>query len=190
MNRVARRLFGVVAVFALLVAVCGVAVAQEAAPVEKQGPQDTVYQLAKLKGLNTFCKAVETAGLVDSLNALPGPITVLAPTDAAFAALGEEKLNALMADPEALKTVLNNHIIPGKRLMWLALAATSPLKTAAGTQLIGTQGEVDVDGVPTPTIQVQAVNIPKSARNFAANGMLYTIDAVLPQGAAVAAQEE
>jgi len=185
-------LFGAVVVLALFVAVCGVAVAQEeaapaapVAPVEKQGPTQTIYEIAQVRGFNQFCKAVEAAGLVDALNA-EGPLTVIIPSDAAFTALGEEKLTALMADAEALKKVLNNHIIPGKRLMWQALAEASPLTTAAGTQLIGTREDVDVDGVPTPLIKVQGIEVKKATRTFAKNGMLYSVDTILPEAAAAA----
>lgn len=61
---------------------------------------------------DTFLKAVETAGLTDVLKT-GSPYWLLAPTDEAFAALPQDRLEALMADPEALADLLRNHIIGG-----------------------------------------------------------------------------
>ena len=41
------------------------------------------------------------------------PYLVMAPTDEAFAELPKDRLEELMADPEALRNVLRNHIIEG-----------------------------------------------------------------------------
>ena len=63
-------------------------------------------------GDNTFTTLVTAAGdagLVDALGG-PGPLTVFAPTDAAFAALGAENIPT---DAAALATVLQGHIVAG-----------------------------------------------------------------------------
>ncbi len=54
--------------------------------------------------------AVEAAGLTEELSTRDR--TVLAPTDAAFEALGQETIDALLADPDALRAVLLNHVLP------------------------------------------------------------------------------
>lgn len=61
----------------------------------------------------TLVALVQKAGLVDALNA-PGPLTVFAPTDAAFAKLSADTLYALENNPEALKKVLLRHVASGK----------------------------------------------------------------------------
>lgn len=63
----------------------------------------------------TLVAAVKAAGLVDTLNS-PGPFTVFAPTDAAFAALPEGTVSTLLKpeNKEALQTVLLYHVVPGK----------------------------------------------------------------------------
>jgi uncharacterized surface protein with fasciclin (FAS1) repeats len=43
-----------------------------------------------------------------------GPFTVFAPTDEAFARLPEGTVESLLADPEALRTVLLYHVVPGR----------------------------------------------------------------------------
>src|SRR5690242_20524152 len=62
---------------------------------------------------NTLVKAVQAAGLVDTLKS-PGPFTVFAPTDAAFAKLPPGALDSLLANPEKLKAVLTYHVVAGK----------------------------------------------------------------------------
>ncbi|MBW0143873.1 fasciclin domain-containing protein [Sphingomicrobium clamense] len=63
---------------------------------------------------STLGKAVEAAGLADVL-AGPGPYTVLAPSDEAFAALPEGTLDSLLAEEgkEQLGGILTYHILPG-----------------------------------------------------------------------------
>jgi len=56
-----------------------------------------------------FLAAVKTAGLTDQLTT-GGPYLVFVPTDAAFAALPKEQLDALLADPKALGDLARAHI--------------------------------------------------------------------------------
>ncbi len=63
--------------------------------------------------LSTLVTAVGEAGLVDTLNTTED-ITVFAPANAAFEAVGEEAVNGLLADKEALTNVLTYHVVPGK----------------------------------------------------------------------------
>lgn len=61
---------------------------------------------------DTFLTAIKTAGLSEEL-AHGGPHLVLAPTDAALAALPKEKREALLADSKALGDLVRNHIVAG-----------------------------------------------------------------------------
>ena len=61
----------------------------------------------------TLARALQAAGLVDTLKG-PGPFTVFAPTDAAFAKLPAGTLDALLADPAQLRAVLTYHVVPGR----------------------------------------------------------------------------
>ena len=63
--------------------------------------------------LKTLVAAVTEAGLVDTLNSAEA-LTVFAPTDDAFAKIPKKDLNALLADKEALTTVLTHHVVAGK----------------------------------------------------------------------------
>ena len=61
---------------------------------------------------DTFLKALETAGLTETL-ATGGPYLLNAPTDKAFSALPQDELDALMADPEALADLVRYHVGEG-----------------------------------------------------------------------------
>nr|WP_211660807.1 fasciclin domain-containing protein [Modestobacter muralis] len=63
--------------------------------------------------LSTLTSAVLTANLVDAVNSRQD-VTVLAPSDAAFDALGADALPALLADVPRLTTVLTHHVIAGR----------------------------------------------------------------------------
>ena len=64
--------------------------------------------------LSTLVTAVGEAGLGDTLNSAQD-ITVFAPTNDAFEALGQDTLDAAMADPQGLlTTVLTNHVVEGR----------------------------------------------------------------------------
>ena len=64
---------------------------------------------------STLVTAVETANLVDTLSSA-GPFTVFAPTNAAFALVGQNTLASLLADPTALGSVLTAHVVAGQVL--------------------------------------------------------------------------
>jgi uncharacterized surface protein with fasciclin (FAS1) repeats len=81
--------------------------------------------------LKTLVAAVTEADLVDTLNSAEN-LTVFAPTDDAFAAIPKKDLNALLADKEALTTVLTHHVV-GERLSPEDVAAEH--ETLAGDML-------------------------------------------------------
>merc|ERR1711915_679490 len=61
---------------------------------------------------STLLAAVGAADLADTL-ATGGPFTVFAPTNDAFAKVPKDALDALLADKDALTTVLLRHVVPG-----------------------------------------------------------------------------
>ncbi len=117
----------------------------------------------------TLALAVGEAGLVETLQG-EGPFTVFAPTDAAFDALPEGTLDALLADPDGLLTdILLYHVVPG-------FALSSDLMD--GQELITVNGEsvtvtINGDGVFINDAQVIIADL------IADNGVVHVIDAVL-----------
>ena len=77
--------------------------------------KDIIDNAVNSKDHTTLVAAVKAAGLVDTLKG-PGPFTVFAPTNAAFAALPAGTVDTLLK-PEnkgKLTTVLTYHVVPGK----------------------------------------------------------------------------
>ena len=77
--------------------------------------EDVVGLATKAGSFHTLLTAAKAAGLVEALQG-PGPITVLAPTDEAFAKLGDETIQTLL-EPEnkaELARILQYHVIPGR----------------------------------------------------------------------------
>jgi uncharacterized surface protein with fasciclin (FAS1) repeats len=119
---------------------------------------------------DTLVEAVTAAGLVDTLSG-EGPFTVFAPTDAAFAALDEDTLDALLADPEnALRDVLLYHVVAGE------VPAESVVTLTSAPTVGGASIKIDVteDGV----VLDRSVNVVITDIE-ASNGVIHVIDAVL-----------
>ncbi|XP_076467576.1 transforming growth factor-beta-induced protein ig-h3-like [Babylonia areolata] len=62
--------------------------------------------------LSTLMTAAHAAGM-DEFLADQNPVTLFAPTNAAFSALGDDKVNSLLANPELLAEILQYHVVPG-----------------------------------------------------------------------------
>jgi uncharacterized surface protein with fasciclin (FAS1) repeats len=83
-------------------------------PMTKK-PQDIVDTAVAAGSFKTLAAALDAAGLVATLKG-PGPFTVFAPTDAAFAKLPAGTLDNLLK-PEnkaQLASILTYHVVPGK----------------------------------------------------------------------------
>ncbi len=118
----------------------------------------------------TLVAAVQAAGLEGALRA-PGPITVFAPTDAAFAALPAGTVEDLLKpeNKEKLAAILTYHVIDGKTKSKDLAGKTLSAKTLNGA-------EVAVDA--TNGVKVGGANVVK-ADIYASNGVIHVIDAVL-----------
>jgi transforming growth factor-beta-induced protein len=119
-------------------------------------------------GFETLLAAVEAAGLGDALTA-DGALTVFAPTDAAFAALPEGALEALLEDREALTAVLTYHVA-GERLPASEVVSRSAIQTLNGASL---SVRVEGDAVWVGDARVVATDVETT------NGIIHVIDAVL-----------
>ena len=142
-------------------------VAQDVPSDTTAGP--TIADLLAADGrFSTLLDAVETAGLAETL-AEPGPYTVFAPTDSAFAALPEGALAAL--SPEELQNVLLQHVVLGA--VTGADAAEAGMAPSAWTErelafAVGDDGALTVNGATVVEADLGA-----------SNGVVHVIDAVL-----------
>ena len=140
-----------------------------AAPVEEAPEPVSILDTAAAAGsFNTLAEAVKAAGLTLTLKG-GGPFTVFAPTDDAFAAVPQETLDALLADPEALRKVLLYHVVPGE-VASADLTDGMTAKTAEGEDVVFTVGP---DGVKVNTANVVTPDVAAS------NGIIHVIDSVL-----------
>jgi len=115
---------------------------------------------------NTLATALQAAGLVDTLKG-PGPFTVFAPTDEAFAKIPKADLDALLKDKAKLSAVLTYHVVSGKVMAKDVKAGK--VKTVQGSELmLGTTGGVTVDAAKV--VQADIV---------ADNGVIHVIDSVI-----------
>lgn len=136
----------------------------------KSGSKDIVDIAASAGQFNTLVKAVQAAGLVDTLKG-DGPFTVFAPTDEAFAKLPAGTLESLLQDKEKLTAILTYHVVSGKHVA-SDVVSKSSLKTVQGQSLnVSTQGGVKVDNANVVKTDIMA-----------SNGVIHVIDSVvLPQ---------
>ena len=132
--------------------------------------------------LTTLVTAVTAAGLVETL-AGPGPFTVFAPTNDAFAKVDKATLDGLMAPAgkARLTKVLTYHVVAGK-MTAADLAAkikegngTAKLKTVAGEELTLTMDgdKVKVAGMGGSSAYVSQADVTQS------NGVVHVVDGVL-----------
>ena len=128
--------------------------------------KDIVETAVGAGNFKTLATALQAAGLVDTLKG-PGPFTVFAPTDAAFAKIPKADLDALLKDKAKLTAVLTYHVVPGK--VMAADVKPGKVKTVQGDSLtVATAAGVTVDNA-----KVIATDI------VANNGVIHVIDSVV-----------
>ena len=130
--------------------------------------KDIVDTAVAAGDFSTLVTAVKAAGLVETLKG-EGPFTVFAPTDAAFAKVPTETLNALLADKAALANVLTYHVVAGKVMAADVVKLTSAVTVQGQSVSIEVKdGKVYIDGTQVVTTDIEA-----------SNGVIHVIDAVI-----------
>lgn len=119
---------------------------------------------------NTLATALTAAGLVDTLKG-PGPFTVLAPTDAAFAKLPAGTVDSLLKPQNKAKltAILTYHVVPGK------VMAADVVKLKEAKTVNGAMVKIKANGsnVMVNDAKVTATDIAAS------NGVIHVIDTVI-----------
>jgi len=147
-----------------------IAITAAVVPARAQQPKDIVDTAVAAGSFTTLAKALTAADLVATLKG-PGPFTVFAPTDEAFAKLPPGTLDKLLK-PEnkaMLRQVLTYHVVPGKVLAADVVKLSSAKAVSGNTLLIKVSGgTVMVDKSRVVTTDIAATN-----------GVIHVIDAVL-----------
>lgn len=125
---------------------------------------DTAITAGNFKTLAT---ALTAADLIATLKG-PGPFTVFAPTDEAFAKIPKDKLDALLKDKAALTKVLKYHVVSG--VVMAHDVKAGPCKTVQGDDIAVT--------VDNGKVKVDSANVTKTDI-VADNGVIHVIDTVL-----------
>jgi uncharacterized surface protein with fasciclin (FAS1) repeats len=145
------------------------AAAMTETPAPATGAKDIVATAIDNGSFTTLAKALTAAGLVETLQG-PGPFTVLAPTDEAFAKIPAKDLEALLADKAALTKVLTYHVIAGN----VPSSQVSTMTEAATVEGSKIQIKV-VDG----KVVINDNSSVVTADVAASNGVIHVIDTVL-----------
>jgi len=116
---------------------------------------------------NTLVTAVQAAGLVETLKGR-GPFTVFAPTDAAFAKIPQDQLNALLNDKAALTRVLTYHVVAGKYEAADVVTMTRVATVEGQSPTIDAGDAVMVDNAEVIKTDIQT-----------SNGVIHVIDSVM-----------
>lgn len=161
-----RKLLTVLAILALVVMLAAPAMAQERLSIAEYLVNDGRF--------GTLLAAVGAAGLTDALNS-DGPLTILAPTDDAFAALPLGALDYVLDNPDVLGGILTAHAISGQYTV---------------RQLVTGPTLESVGGVPVTfaleggVLSANGVGI-SNADQVVSNGVIHVLDGVIvPQAAA------
>jgi uncharacterized surface protein with fasciclin (FAS1) repeats len=130
--------------------------------------KDILDTLAADGSFQTLLSLLKTAGVADTLRE-PGPLTLFAPNDAAFARFN---IDELTGDPEKLVALLTYHVVDGK-LTAAEIARDEQLLTSSGKSLtvLLEEGHQVIDNAKYVTTDIEC-----------SNGIIHVIDNVfLPQ---------
>ena len=137
----------------------------------EKAPMKNIMETAEDAGsFKTLVAAVNVAGLAETLRG-PGPFTVFAPTDAAFAKLPAGTLESLLENTEQLAAILTYHVLAGKVTSGEIVQAKGAKPSTVNGQpldIVLRNGKVYVNGAEVVTADI-----------VASNGVIHVIDSVL-----------
>ncbi len=144
--------------------------------------RDIIENAVNSKDHTTLVAAVKAAGLVDTLKG-PGPFTVFAPTNEAFAALPAGTVDTLLKPENKAKltNILTYHVVAGKmdaKMLSKAIMegkGKASLKTVSGGTLVAKSsgGKVMITDENGGTATVTIADVIQS------NGVIHVVDKVL-----------
>jgi len=145
--------------------------------------KNIIQNAVESKDHTTFVAAVKAAGLADTLSG-PGPFTVFAPTNEAFAKLPAGTVDTLLKpeNKDTLVKILTYHVVPGrvsskdlKKMIKAGKGKTTIKTTAQGEDLTA----AIVDGKVVLTDAKGGTSTVTIADVFQSNGVIHVVDTVL-----------
>ena len=151
-----------------VLAALALSLAATASPARTAPKANLVQTARSAGGFTTLVNLLARAGLAGAL-AKPGPYTVFAPTDAAFAKVPKKTLEALLQNKAKLRAVLLYHVVSGRDTAAKVVTLTSA-KTLNGqsVRIRVASSHVFVGGAEVTKPDV-----------IASNGVIHVIDRVL-----------
>jgi uncharacterized surface protein with fasciclin (FAS1) repeats len=163
-----RTLSSLVLAAALALSACSSSGSRAQSPASTPAASGDIVDIAASNpDFSTLVTAVKAADLVDTLKG-PGPFTVFAPTNDAFARLPAGALDALLADKAALTKVLTYHVVAGKVGSGDVVKLTRAATVQGGEIMIDSSDGVRINGAKVVITDIQA-----------SNGVIHVIDTVL-----------
>ena len=146
--------------------------------------KNIIQNASKSADHTTLVAAVKAAGLVETLEG-PGPFTVFAPTNEAFAALPAGTVDNLLKpeNKDQLVKILTYHVVPGKMTGMMLMSKITAgggsvtLKTVQGEDLTVMMNDAK-DGITVKDAQGNVANV--TIKNvMQSNGVIHVVDKVL-----------
>lgn len=140
------------------------------------GEQDIVDTAVEAGDFTTLAAALQAAGLVETLKG-PGPFTVFAPTDDAFAKLPAGTVEQLLQEPQGrLSEILKYHVVSGE----VPAADVVGLDGQQVETVQGAEFTVEVEGDAVVLVDSAGTRINVVTTDVqASNGVIHVIDGVL-----------
>ncbi len=146
------------------------------APATTAAAADIVDTAVAAGDFKTLASALTAAGLVETLKG-PGPFTVFAPTDDAFAKLPAGTVDTLLKEPEGqLAEILKYHVVAGQVMAAdVVKLDKQKVKTVQGAEItvVVSEGKVTLMDAAGNRANVVMTDVTAS------NGVIHVIDAVL-----------
>jgi uncharacterized surface protein with fasciclin (FAS1) repeats len=157
-----------VSALALALVAVALSITVSAAPAGTGADQNIVQTAVGAGQFKTLAKLLARAGLLNALQQ-PGPYTVFAPTDAAFAKVPKKTVTALLRNKTKLRAVLLYHVVSGN------VRAADVVKLSSAKTLNGKTVRIRVAG---SNVFVNAAKVTKPDV-IASNGVIHVINRVL-----------
>ncbi|MDA8621297.1 fasciclin domain-containing protein [Psychrosphaera sp.] len=157
---------------ALLLIICSMFFIQACSDNDDDDSMSTIVDVAVANGnFTTLVTALQTTGLDVTLSDPNSRFTVFAPTDDAFALLGDSTINDLLNDTDTLTNILTYHVISGDVNSSDAIAAAGTTVETVNGSRVGLS--LDGNSLLVNAVTVTATDIETD------NGIIHVIDAVL-----------
>ncbi|XP_036607466.1 transforming growth factor-beta-induced protein ig-h3 [Trichosurus vulpecula] len=131
---------------------------------------NSIQQFIEIEDTFETLRAAVAASGLNTLLESDGQFTFLAPTNEAFKKIDPETLNRILGDPEALKDLLNNHILKSAMCAEAIIAGLSMETLGGNTLEVGCNGDV---------LTIDGKAIISNKDNLATNGVIHYVDELL-----------